>query len=274
MVVDDLTRRADAGDPAAACRIAAEFEYCRNAGTHLRHWQVQRDRMESGAGTVPDDAIADFAQMLAKVDERLEQANQVVEHCAGVDVPDSGRRVRYWRTAALGEHPAAARHYAMGNAFQFDDLLAAVPELERYRREAEDIARRAALAGDPALMYALAFAYMPRGDTLLDTGALQFQPFLAQVIEPDPAQALAWLHALQAHPLFRQLPDGHPTRMNATERFEQLARQQGPGGVAAATARAEAWVRAWPPQPPGPGRFHTFGSGLLDIGRGDCAPGG
>lgn len=273
LAVDDLRRRADAGDASAACRLAAEFARCGSLRNQLSHRRSWRERMEGRAGDVREETVDDFVRILAQMDADLAQTTTELEHCEGVEAPDAGQRARYWRSAALGGHPAALRQYAIGNAFRFEDLMSAVPELDVYRREAEAIARRAARAGDPAMIHALALAYLPPHEDAPEN-AQTFTPFLGQVIQPDAGQALSWLYALQQHPAVRALPGDHPVRERAERELERLARQQGVEAVAAANARASEWARAWPPSASEAAELQVFDNGgLMDVSREECGPG-
>src|SRR5690606_41331228 len=67
-----------------------------------------------------------------------------------------------------------------------------------YRREAGALALRAANAGDPAMIYALAMAHAEGSDG-------RHRPFLAQTLPPDAGRALVW---------FRR--DRKSTRLNSS----------------------------------------------------------
>lgn len=271
LVVDDLRRRAEAGEAPAACRLAAEFERCQSLRAQVRRQRSSRERMEARVDRASEQEIENVARALAGMDGTLAARTADLEHCAGTQEPDAGQRARYWRNAALAGHPAAMRHYAIGNAFRFRDLMSAVPELEIYRREAESLARRAAGAGDAAMIHALAMAYLPPDERADEPESAGFRPFLAQSIHPDPQQALVWLHALQRHPGTRRLPEDHPFRALPAREIDRLAASLSAAEAAAAAAAADDRVRTWPPGVAETVRVpvHVNG-GIGDVGREEC----
>ena len=274
LVVADLKRRADAGDAAAACRLAAEFERCRSLAVQANDFEpldlALEELLLAASG---EEQVAGIRQHVEQRDQFKVAAAAAFEHCVGVPEPDASERARYWRRAALGGHAAAMRHYASGNAFRFDDLMGAVPELEVYRREAEQVALRAAGAGDVAMIHALAAAYLPRdgADGWTSTAS---RSFLAQVVQPDAGKALAWLYVLQQHPGFESLPEGDPARVLAVREAPRLAAQLPAAQVAVARAAAEGHLRDWPQGAAATGRLAVRGNGGVgDVVREECEPG-
>lgn len=274
LVVDDLRRRADSGDAAAACRLAAEFERCRWLAAEANTFaptDMLLENMLMQAST--EGQAASVEPLVADRDRAKVAAAEAFEHCEGVAEPTASERVRHWRRAALGGHVPAMRHYAIGNAFRFDDLMEAVPELAVYRREAEQVALRAAAAGDAAAIHALAMAYLPggSGEDWMDSG---FRPFLAQVIQPDPGKALAWLYALQLYPGVDSLPEDHPLRLLPAREVPQLAARLPPAQVAAARSAAADHARGWPAELRAPARLVVYSNGGIgDVMREECEPG-
>lgn len=273
LVADALRRRASTGDAFAACRLVAEFERCRRLQFQTQMHQVNRQRMEARIDQVTESQVEGFAQVLADMDEVLVRSREELAHCEGVEAPDGGGRVRYWRQAALAGHPAALRHYAVGNAFRLDDLMGVVEDLSVYRREAETLARRAATAGDASVTYALALAYFPRGEANLASAAAGFRPLLAQTIRPDPRESLVWFNALQRHPGVVDLPEAHPMRAAAAEAIAELARLLPPDEAAAAAAAGAAHARAWTPAVADTAQVAVhLNGGIADATREECAP--
>lgn len=203
LVLPELQRRA-ANEPAAACRLAAEMEYCdglrqRLAGAenNLEVFTQQLERMPSDTPQQREQRkrMADGYQSMT--DKLLGQS----EHCADVPTISAEQRAGYWRSAALAGHPAAMRHYASGNAFRYQQLLDSLPALATYRGEAESIARAAAQRGDARMLASLAYAYSTQRDTMR-------RNFLGQAVKADPIESLS---------LFLQLRDSLPPESAAAD---------------------------------------------------------
>lgn len=216
---DMLVRRAAAGESRAACRLAAEHERCEMARVQLRALGVRTEQLDDmltrGSGPQAEEARRRMQQRRAHSEEELRSTRAVVAQCDAVPPLSPERRARYWRQAALAGHVPSMRHYAIGNAFRWHDLMDALPALQTYRREAEAVARRAALQGDAASMYALAMAYA-------DSDGGHWRPFLAQAVTPDFTQALAWFSVLARHPDINGLPPDHPTRRSVSRHLATL----------------------------------------------------
>lgn len=204
---DALVRRAAAGEARAACRLAAEHEHCENARIQLRNIIAQQERAptpgEREAEAQGGERFRQIQAWRAEQAEMRRQAETLTTQCDAAPSLSPEARARYWRQAALAGHVPSMRHYASGNAFRWHDLMDALPTLQVYRREAESIARRAAMHGDVGSMYALAMAYAD-----LDGGG--WRPFLSQTITPDLGEALAWFSALERHPAIIALSEDHP----------------------------------------------------------------
>ena len=274
LAVDGLRHRADAGDAAAACRLAAEFERCRALATRAEQVRPMDVFLETMAANADDPGHVERVQReIGERDRAWRAAAIELEHCQGVQAPSPAERARYWRRAAMAGHVPAMRHYAIGNAFRLEDLMAAVPELETYRHEAEQVAVRAAAAGDLAMIHALAQAYLPR-ERGPEWAQENFRPFLAQVVEADARKALEWLYALQAHPDLRGLPASHPVREFPVEHVAGLEARLPADAIAAANGAASERARGWRPGQSGPLRMTLYGNGGLgDVSREECEPG-
>lgn len=274
LAIDGLRQRADAGDAAAACRLAAEFERCSALGARAGQVRPSDVLLETMAANIADPGHAEHVQREIDERDRAWRADVLaLEHCQGVQAPSPAERARYWRRAAMAGHVPAMRHYAIGNAFRLDDLMAAVPELETYRHEAEQVAVRAAAAGDLAMIHALVQAYLPR-ERSPEWAQGSFRPFLAQVVEADARKALEWLYALQAHPDVRALPASHPIREFPVEHVARIEAGLPADAVAAANGAASERARGWRPGQSGPLRLTLYGNGGLgDVSREECEPG-
>lgn len=258
---DELVRRAAAGEARAACRLASEHERCEMERVHLRTLVAQQAHHENRAwhngATPPEDVQLHIAQMRDQQLRQIENRQASVDQCDAAPPLSPDGRARYWRQAALAGHLPSMRHYASGNSFRWHDLMDALPALQTYRREAEGIARRAAMQGDAASAYALAMAYA-------DSDGGHWRPFLAQATTPDLTQALMWFSVLARHPDITRLPDGHPTALTIARQLATLQAAATPAETAQAARLSEAVALPHAP------------SGLLDLrldgGFNDVAP--
>ncbi|WP_101926897.1 MULTISPECIES: hypothetical protein [Luteimonas] len=264
---DDLVRRAANGEARAACRLAVEHQRCETGRTRLRS-MVARDAQDPAwqtrrLGTADsDEARAHVEAMrVQQLQARSEQA-QFVAQCDEIAPLSPDARARYWRQAALAGHVPSMRHYAIGNAFRWHDLMDALPALQTYRREAEAIARRAAMQGDAASIYALAMAYA-------DSDGGHWRPFLAQTTTPDLAQSLAWFSVLARHPAITTLPPDHPTALNVAR---QLATLQAAATASESARAAQLTAAVVVPDADSlePGAIRVDG-GIDDIEPGACS---
>ncbi|CAD0356699.1 hypothetical protein LYZ86_09005 [Xanthomonas hortorum pv. cynarae] len=185
-VFDELSRRAEQGDPAAACRLAIELERCDGIQQQLATydelvWRAKRARERKLVTTNEGGNFDAWNKML---DGMAMGLVKTADRCEGIRQVSVAERVALWRQGALAGNPGALAHYAAGNAFRRRDMLELLPELQRYRKEAETLALQAASRGDLQTSLALAAAYSPRRDN-----GERF--FLAQVVKPDLARSLA-----------------------------------------------------------------------------------
>jgi len=194
-ILPDLKQRADAGEAAASCRLAAELEFCAQITMRLAGVAAMlRDGSDASVrfGQIDPNATAQeqqrqSEQALVTHSERLLDESA---HCEGVPASTPVQRVQYWRSAALGGNPMALRMYASGNVFRQESLLDQLDALRTYRSEAESLALRAAQAGDRTMVVALGHAYSPNNRE-------QRRSLLSQAVKPDGARALAFLRHAQ-----------------------------------------------------------------------------
>lgn len=191
-IIAKLKARADQGDAGAACRIAVEFAYCKQLGLQQfqhQRWLEQRQK----ALTLIQDPVTRQNAIIAMNGEmtfRDERLARYSDHCDGVPPPSTADSIELWRTGAALGSVAAMKQYASGNAFRWDGIMESLPQLQRYQREAEGIAKRAAAAGDFDMMLALASAYAPQPNAQ--------RSLLGQSVKPDGAYSLAIYSFLQS----------------------------------------------------------------------------
>ncbi|CAD0364302.1 hypothetical protein ABQZ69_09640 [Xanthomonas sp. WHRI 8391] len=264
-VFNELSRRAEKGDPAAACRLASELDRCDGIQQQLATydelaWRAQRAR-ERKVVTPNEGANADaWNKMLDGMAMGLVKA---ADRCEGIRQVSVAERVALWRQGALGGNPGALAHYAVGNAFRRRDMLELLPELQRYRKEAESMALQAASRGDLQTSLALAAAYSPRRDT-----GERF--FLAQVVKPDLARSLA---------LYRrgsqQLPAtaGLRSREVIDDNIAWLRQHATASDLARADVLGNEWARKWSAAPSATlaGMTVNDDGGVGDIQPAQCA---
>ncbi|ROU06444.1 hypothetical protein [Lysobacter enzymogenes] len=294
LVLPELQRRA-ATEPAAACRLAAEMEYCDGLRMRLAGAENNLDMFERQLERMPQDTQPQREQRQRMAESYQTMTDRLLtqsEHCAQVPPISAEQRAAYWRRAALAGQPAAMRHYASGNAFRYQELLDNLPGLATYRGEAESIARTAAQRGDARMLAALAYAYSPQRDGMR-------RGFLGQVVRSNAVESLA---------LFLQLRDGLPAqdsdgpeaapggpgargprggRFNSREMLDSqiraLTRDLSPEQVSQARERAAERAQSWspptapaPPAAPGgapsntPPMFLMQGGFVPDVQRQEC----
>ena len=185
LTLDELQRRARAGDAAAMCRLAAEHADCVRIRASLAVTSMMLDVEQARIAAGQDGR--DQPRRRSWTTERGEALLEESRHCEGVPPITDRELVRQWRAAALAGSLPALEHYALGQAFEIRSLLSVLPELELYRRDAEAMAWRAVEAGSRTATRMLGMAYMP------DAHESGFAPFLTQAVEPDAVEALAML---------------------------------------------------------------------------------
>lgn len=205
----ELKQRADAGEAAAACRLAAELDFCAQTRMRLEGTADMLRATEQAAAR--DSAGISTEQREQRRRAMLAQSERVLEesaHCDGVPESTPTQRTGYWRSAALAGNPMALRFYASGGAFRQENLLEQLDALRVYRGEAESLALRAARAGDRGMVMALAHAYSPDNPGR--------HSLLAQAVEPDGVRALAF--SLRAQDYLRENTSRAPAGARAGRR--------------------------------------------------------
>lgn len=239
-----LQRQAAAGVPAAACRLAAEYQNCMSLPEQreeLAAWLAQRRRaleLTTANGTRTENVDIfqrNFEQELALRENRLAPRER---RCEGVELPTAAAVLRQWRQAALLGDPTAMRYYASGSGFRWSNVLDSADVLAAYRNEAPAMAWSLVRQGD--LLMTLRVASAASSLTRFSPGLLD------QVIEDDPALALALyrrvLEALEGQ-------DGHDARRFALDlerKIDLVEQASTPGQLQEARTRALE-LQSWTP---------------------------
>lgn len=243
-VLPALQRQADAGVPAAACRLAAEYQNCLSLPQQreeLAAWLAQRRRAlelvtANGTNTEHVDTFQkSFEQELALRENRLAPRER---RCEGVELPAPSVVLRQWRHAALLGDPTAMRYYASGSAFRWSNVLDSADVLAAYRNEAPAMAWSLVRQGD--LLMTLRVASAASSLTRFSPGLLD------QIIDDDPALALA-LYRRVLEALDGQ--DGHDARrfiLDLERKIDLVEQASTPAQVQEATRRSLE-LQAWSP---------------------------
>lgn len=264
----ELKRRADQGEASAACRLAAEMEYCDHVRRELD--AVSRTLKWS----VPNPAV-DVSQMPALRDKmRRERESAAAEsesllreglHCEGTRPFRADERLHYWRLAARNGSLPALRHYVLGEAFRNDETLGNLAALQVYRDEVEALALHGVAAGDVTLTIGLASAYV--------SDRTEGRNLFYQAITPDAAKALPVF--LQAKALLDN-PSTGPRRQGHL--FASTVRELEAQLDAATLSRARERAAAFARDAPAPAREHSHAGDAEAQGsaaarmRGECTP--
>lgn len=186
-IVEDLQRRAAAGDGRASCRLASELHGCaqlsRHQTNHAGYLAKRQQEIASESDAELRAALADETELMIQRGQEILDAG--TRHCAGVAPVTAVEIGQLWRQSALQGSLIGLRTYASGNAFAWESTMDHLPQLARFRGEAEAMAWQAVQNGDFDMLLALASAYSPRTD------AQRMPSLLAQVVEPDRVKALA-----------------------------------------------------------------------------------
>ncbi|HEX5693881.1 MAG TPA: hypothetical protein VFY00_04585 [Arenimonas sp.] len=189
LALASLEAQAEAGVPAAACRLAAEFQNClalKARREEMADWLSERRRaFELVTANGQDTRLVDTFQRTFE-EQLAQRENGLAAHerrCEGVALPDEAGLLRRWRQAALLGDPTAMRYYASGTAFRWSNVLAAPDVQAAYRSEAASMAWSLARQGDLLMTLRLASA---------TSSLTRYRPgLLDEVVEDDPALALA-----------------------------------------------------------------------------------
>lgn len=241
LTIDDLQRRARAGDPAARCRLAAEHAHCDDVRAALGSTTVFMERQQAHfANMAESDTKARVAARSARMaDEQSRRLLEASAHCDGVPALSRADIVQHWRAAARSGSRPAMVQYALGNAFTLRDTLDVLPELQVYRGEAEAMARRAASRGSVTALAALAAAYRPGSkDAARNT-------LLAQAVDEDAVESLALYLLLQAGLPAEARDYTRETRHIVDDRVRRLQAALPPADQARAARRASELQADW-----------------------------
>lgn len=223
--ISQLKQMAANGNATAACRIAAEYQFCASA-------QSRMDRIDDIAMTQkgPD---GNPLTVIRQVDPNLPSDST---HCDGVETTSSEQIATAWRRAAEMGNINAMTNYAVGHAFQNQNMLKDLDELKLYKNNAEKFASRSAELGDGGALLALAAAYAPQTHQLLPS-------MLTQAVNIDLQRSLTLYFLAQ-----RRLPNGEQhlkLRTYIEEKIELLRKYANSEVINRASNEASALDSEW-----------------------------
>lgn len=234
--LSELRRRADGGEPAAACRLAAEMEFCEDIRRRLDDAATNLNLGSSSSRSLSAKQQEMRRNMLQRETERSERLLQESAHCEGVPAFSSRERVHYWRSAAMGGSLAAINYYVTGRPFRPENRLADLDALRQFQHEAATIAERGAASGDIQTTIALAEAYSPLGKR---------RSLLSQAVAPDASKSLAlWLQTQSL--LDQPPPGGRPQGHLFASVISELEKTMDAAALRRAREQASAYRRAAP----------------------------
>lgn len=148
-IVDDLQRRADAGDRAAACRLGFELMRCR----HLQASAAAVGAMAEHESALESQGVDGFEGADAAAQDQIRMVQRATA-CRAVDPALQARGGDYLELAARAGHVEAMLRYAKGEGLpprprnrppEFGILRD--PAFQRWRRDAPGMLQRAFAAG-------------------------------------------------------------------------------------------------------------------------------
>lgn len=184
-ILADLERRARAGDPRAACRLAAELGRCATlARRQASAFQPQQALIQPGTAQPDPAQVERFVDFAARQQVELERDQAL---CAGVPA-ERLREATPWLYAAARGGSEAARVVFVTGAWTMVDPYAMrhADVLAAYSRDAERMALASVEGGSPEMLRMLGMAYASRDS----------RHALGGVVDPDPVRAHALLRLL------------------------------------------------------------------------------
>jgi hypothetical protein len=223
-ILDALTRRTDAGDPAAACRLAAELIRCSHRAALVAD-------INSDAFRTDPSSKRHIASSEHRGHKLLAEANRI---CAGVPATRINEAFRRTMDAADLGHPGARSWVALYGEGESVRHLFDQPELaRRWQRSAPRWAIASLDEGDRRLggIWAMV-AYSP------------METPISALVEADPALRLALLR----YAALREQREGEPAHRLAESEARDLAATLPPDAIALAERTAQQWVAAMGPR--------------------------
>jgi hypothetical protein len=222
-ILGTLTRRADAGDPAAACRLAADLVRCKHRADLLSG--INRNFLMGN-----DSAERPFAAAEHPDQQRLARANRI---CAGVPSALIAEAFRRTMDAADLGHPGARRWLAMYGESELARYAFDAPEqVQRWHHSLVRWAISSLDAGDRRV-----------GSLWAGAASFPMDTPINALLETDPTLRLALLR----YEALRRQRDGEPMDRLAAAAYDELAPGLPPASVAMAEAAAQRWVAVMAP---------------------------
>jgi hypothetical protein len=225
-VLDELTRRADAGELRAACRLAAELVRCSHRAALVT--SINASTLGDGRWRRPEHEAVEEQQRAALV-----TANRV---CAGVAPERIAEAPHRLMDAADLGHPGARAWAAVHGADEAIRHLLDAPDVaERWQQNVVRWAIASLEAGDRSV----------GANWAANAGAVSIHSPIARLLEQDPTLALALLR----YRSLRAQRDG--TAQDGGLAAAHIAAALPADAIAVAESTAQRWVAAMGPlQPP------------------------
>lgn len=209
----ELKRRADAGDPWAACHLAVELIRCRQAITtienplELSRWQQTVD--QEGLGPEDSKAVSEFNRKV------VANFTLTAERCEAVPQENFWLAQSYLRRAATSGLRTGKRMYISGLGFDGDHIIATLkdPSYKAWTQDAPRFLERMLQAGDPTAVTTLAGVY---GNDM---------SLLSTLYEPDSSQEALFMHLYYALKATPPPDDGHVVKHKDSERLRIQAQK-------------------------------------------------
>lgn len=259
--VSELEERAANGDGAAGCLLASGHLHCHSLPLQRLEFdgwlKAQNTRLDIIQHLPPDRADTRLAEFEAEL-ERLEGALASAEHhCGNLAPPSPADIANIWHRAARAGNRAAMKQYASGNAFRWDSLLEALPELATFRQEAPAMAWQLMHEGDVEMLALLATAHSPL--------PRQRRWLLDQAVTPDAVTALALHRQLQ-----QTLTDEEHSDPLLEDTIRQLQAQLSPEQLQQAERLRADHFSGWVPRHPAQQGLRALRNGVRDISANQC----
>jgi hypothetical protein len=230
-IFDELKRRADAGDAAAASRLFQDLQRCAEA-QRLGHYlpAIANRALEGNLPSSPDELERSDRQ-LDRLQRGLEFQQNTQAMCAGVSSNQLAALVPTTLAAAQLGDPQAADCYVGANLNAWPDVLNNPGWVSEYKNNALPLANAALQRGDWTMVALLASA---------NAGGIRNNNMLNQVTGSDPQQAYTYAKLMSLGQ-----PPGTPPSSRSTNALSTLSSQLTPEQIQAGDTQAQSMYQQY-----------------------------